>query len=112
MFLWQDFYVSNSQISVRNVNPNRPGSFLNGEDGRQTERVNTIGPVAAEEKYVSHEYYNHDKVFLKHVLNPKLPENTLETEIKISKNDFCDFILQSSSPNTPKTDWFSKNDFP
>ena len=61
--LWQDFYVSNSQISVRNVDPNRPGSFLNGEDGRQTERVNTIGPVAAEEKYVSHEYYNHDKVF-------------------------------------------------
>ena len=62
-FFWQDFYVSNSQISVRNVDPNRPGSFLNGEDGRKTERVNTIGPVAAEEKYVSHEYYNHDKVF-------------------------------------------------
>lgn len=56
------------------MDPNRPGSFLNGEDGRKTERVNTIGPVAAEEKYVSHEYYNHDKVFLKHVLNPKLPE--------------------------------------
>jgi len=48
--------------TVRNVDPNRPGSFLNGEDGRKTERVNTIGPVAAEEKYVSHEYYNHDKL--------------------------------------------------
>merc|ERR1712212_17121 len=49
--------------SVRNVDPNRPGSFLNGPDGRKMERVPTIGPVVAEEGYVSHEYYNHDKVY-------------------------------------------------
>ena len=55
-----------------------PGSFLNGEDGREMLKKPEIGPVGKEEvrlslifrtysifrkkAYQSHEYYNHDKV--------------------------------------------------
>merc|ERR1711892_964364 len=41
-----------------------PGSFLNGEDGREMLKKPEIGPVGKEEAYQSHEYYNHDKVSL------------------------------------------------
>ena len=40
----------------------RPGSFLNGPDGRPLDRTPTKGPPSAETAYHSHEYYNHDKV--------------------------------------------------
>merc|ERR1712147_141942 len=39
-----------------------PGSFLNGEDGREMAKAPEIGPAGAEKAYQSHEYYNHDKV--------------------------------------------------
>ena len=45
------------------------GSFLNGPDGRKMERDHTIGPVAGETGYVSHEYYNHDKVSKQATIN-------------------------------------------
>ena len=41
---------------------NMPGSFLNGENGREMETKPDIGPQAAEQQYGSHEFYNHDKM--------------------------------------------------
>merc|ERR1712131_127559 len=41
---------------------NMPGSFLNGENGREMETKPDIGPPAAEQQYGSHEFYNHDKM--------------------------------------------------
>merc|ERR1712131_352243 len=41
---------------------NMPGSFLNGENGREMETNPNIGPPSAEGQYNSHEFYNHDKM--------------------------------------------------